>query len=113
MSYNYLKEYRLRDPQDYKDIRKMGCKLHTPHFLIYTRQNRLAHARLGMTVSKKVGNAVVRNRIKRYIKEYFRVNRLSIGNNDFSVIAKRNAGHLLYEDVSRELAHIVDGMVDI
>lgn len=113
MHYKYLKEYRLRSPKDYRYIRKMGCKLNTPHFLIYVNFNTLEYSRLGVTVSRRVGNAVTRNKLKRYIKEYFRLNRLSIGKNDFSVIAKSNAGHLLYEDVYRELSHIVDSLADI
>jgi len=51
--------------------------------------------RLGLTVSKKAGNSVLRNKIKRYIREYFRINKYSFKRKwDINIIAKPEAGSL-------------------
>ncbi len=61
-------------------------------FVVAFRQNQLDRPRLGITVTKKTGNAVVRNRIKRLVREYFRLNRHKIrGDFDINVIAKKAA----------------------
>jgi ribonuclease P protein component len=46
-------------------------------------------ARLGITVTRKVGKAVRRNRIKRLVREWFRTSRMELGSCDLIVIAKR------------------------
>lgn len=61
-------------------------------------------ARLGVTVSRKVGNAVCRNRIKRWIREYFRTSRQRFTSvADLSVIAKPSAALLVHGEFDREL----------
>jgi ribonuclease P protein component len=63
-------------------------------------------SRLGVTVSKKVGNAVVRNRVKRWIREsYRRLNRIEGA--DVVVIAKPNAAQSSFAATARELATLV------
>jgi len=61
-------------------------------------------SRLGITVSKRVGNAVLRNRLKRLIRETFRVNRnLMKGQWDLNVIAKRRAAGATYQQAFHSL----------
>lgn len=63
-----------------------------------------AHARLGITVTRKVGNAVRRNRIKRVVREVFRRNRQAFPAADLVFVAKRDAGaDLGYDQVLREV----------
>ena len=61
------------------------------------------HARLGVTVSKKVGNAVLRNRIKRCIREIFRQNRSTLPAVDLNVIARREAAAMDFHRLEQEL----------
>jgi len=64
--------------------------------------------RLGVTVSRRVGKAVVRNRIKRAIREWFRQSRENLGDRlDLVVIARASAGELS----AREIHGILDAMV--
>ena len=51
---------------------KTGRKIHSERFVLFWRENRIGHHRLGITVSRKVGNSVVRNRAKRLLREIFR-----------------------------------------
>jgi ribonuclease P protein component len=66
-------------------------------------------SRLGITVSKKVGSAVQRNRIRRLVREFFRLNRSRLCTpQDIVIIAKRNLTTLAYQDVYRELeSHLI------
>ena len=61
-------------------------------------------SRLGLTVSRKVGNAVCRNRIKRLVREYYRQNRHEFDPPiELSLIAKKGAGEITALDVTKEL----------
>jgi ribonuclease P protein component len=64
----------------------------------------MADVRLGISVSRKVGNSVNRNRIKRWVREYFRRYRASVGRPlDFSVVVKPGLASVDHAGVDREL----------
>jgi len=68
--------------------------------------------RIGITVSKKVGNAVERTRIKRIVREYYRKNRDAIsGNRDINIIARKYAASLSNEEVRDELGKLFKKIV--
>lgn len=74
--------------------------------VVYTH-NRHEKSRVGITVSKRVGNAVARNRLKRIIREIFRVNRgLIHGHWDLNVIVKKGAADLSHQEVSLSLTQV-------
>lgn len=64
--------------------------------------------RLGLTVSRKVGNAVVRNRVKRQVREWFRASRDQLeGAWDVVVIARRRASELESAESGPELSRLL------
>jgi len=62
----------VKKTQDFKRVYSQGKYAADALFVVYALANNLPHNRLGVTVSKKVGNAVARNRIKRWVKECYR-----------------------------------------
>lgn len=57
---------------DYKRIQGRGRKLRTRHLLVLFTRGRAPQSRFGLTVSRKVGNAVRRNEVKRWLRESIR-----------------------------------------
>lgn len=74
-----------------------------------SRQSAGNESRLGVTVSSRVGNAVVRNRLKRFVREIFRQHRSSLPRPvDVVVIAKTGAHQLSYAQASTELERALE-----
>lgn len=94
---------RIRRSSDYERTWQEGQRYHTPHFVVIVNSGR-DYSRLGITVSRKVGNAVCRNRFKRWIRDLFRKSYKNfVLIVDVSIIAKRQAGGLSRLQVDREL----------
>jgi ribonuclease P protein component len=65
-------------------------------------------SRIGITASRKVGCAVVRNRFKRRVRAWFRVRRLELSEDrDFVVIARRSGAVLSYDQLDRQLSRLI------
>ena len=72
---HFNNQLRLKKASEYQAVFKTGKKLTSPYFSIINKANQFSHSRLGIIVSKKsVRKAVERNRIKRIIRESFRLN---------------------------------------
>jgi len=88
---------------DYRATYSTGLKLNSQRFVLFGRENNLDHHRLGMTVSRKVGGAVVRNRVKRLFREIFRKSSAGLPNHfDLVVNAKRACAEASYGDLRAE-----------
>ena len=69
----FSKQLRLLRPSEFRQVFDARCVAADGLVRLYGAANGLAHARLGLTVSRKVGQAVVRNRWKRNLREAFRL----------------------------------------
>ncbi len=98
------KAARVRTRREFLSARGQGRKTTTPHFLVVRTPAPAGMARIGITVTRKVGNAVVRNRIKRRIREAFRHIRKGLVADDYIVIARRGSPDLSAREVAAELA---------
>jgi ribonuclease P protein component len=79
---------------DFKRVFGRGKSVAGSFFVVYAIENGMERSRLGLSVSKKVGNAVVRNRVKRLIKEALRVRVKVLDGYDFVVIARASVGEI-------------------
>ena len=70
---------RLTSRRQFLAVYENGLKASSPGFTVFGLPNGLAHSRLGLTLTRKTGNAVIRNRAKRVLREAFRLNRHRIG----------------------------------
>lgn len=104
------KAMRLRERSDYIAVQGSGLKLHGRHVLAMARrrpQTDLA-GRLGLTVTKKIGNAVVRNRIKRMVREWLRLHGWVPMGWDLVVVAKDSAARQVHpEDFGADFTRIL------
>ncbi len=107
MDKSYPGFYRLRKSWEYHLVKKVGCKYNTSHFVLLVATNNVNNSRLGITVSRKVGNAVQRNRLKRIIREFFRVKKQFYPDlRDYSIIVRRGTASLSSTEINRELNRI-------
>jgi ribonuclease P protein component len=99
------KDERLRREADFEIIVKEGMRRHTKNFLIIARKNDQGYCRVGAVASKKVGNAVERNRVKRLVREFFRRNKDKLPvSTDYVIVGKKGAQNLRYAHVVTELS---------
>jgi ribonuclease P protein component len=68
----FPKTHRLRSTAEFKRVYDLKRSASNERMIVYAAANDLGHPRLGCSVSRKAGNAVVRNRIKRLFREAFR-----------------------------------------
>jgi ribonuclease P protein component len=111
-SQRFPKTARLRKRAEFLKTSRLGTRLQSANFVIIISTNGQRENRLGITVSGKVGNAVTRNRLKRWMREFFRRHRaeLPVGS-DILIIARNSAATLEGKFVTRELERVFAGQL--
>ncbi|MDT8863018.1 ribonuclease P protein component [Alkalihalobacillus sp. MEB130] len=102
------KEQRIKTNEEFSKVFKNGQSVANRQFVLYKLPKEgQGPFRLGLSVSKKVGNAVTRNRVKRYIREVFRLKaELLHSDADYVVIARNPAASMSSQEVEQSLLHV-------
>ena len=102
------KSFRVKREKDFKAIFKDGTSFASRKFVVYQLENQQNHFRVGLSVSKKLGNAVTRNQIKRRIRHILQSVKGSLVENvDFVVIARKGVETLEYAEMEKNLLHVL------
>lgn len=102
------KNFRVKREKDFKAIFKDGTSFANRKFVVYQLENQQNHFRVGLSVSKKLGNAVTRNQIKRRIRHILQSVKGSLVDHvDFVVIARKGVETLEYAEMEKNLLHVL------
>ena len=97
----------LKKNRDFQQVYKRGTSKANRHLVMYVLPNQHMMNRLGISVSKKVGNSVVRHRLTRLIRESYRLNEAEFENSlDIVVVARPQAKDRTYQEIESALMHL-------
>jgi ribonuclease P protein component len=103
----FSRSNRLLKRADFVRLSRMGRRIQNAEFILCYGPGQAGTVRLGVTVTRKVGGAVQRNRIKRLCREYFRCHKHRIVlTKDINLIAKRQAAGCDNEGIRRSLDNL-------
>ena len=98
----------LKKNNDFQNVYKSGKSYGNKYLVIYTLKNDTDRNRLGISVSKKVGNSIVRHRVKRLIKESYRLHENMFNSGlDIVVIARKESNACDYASIESALLHLM------
>lgn len=102
------KEFRINRAQDYNDIFKNGKKYIGKHIIVFMKGNNLNNNRFGIVTSKKIGNAVIRNRAKRRIRAVIQQESNKLNNSyDIVIIGRVNIKNVSFEAIKQDFLYIM------
>ena len=97
----------LRNSIQFSNVYKNGKSFANKYLIMYILENNSSLNRLGISVSKKVGNSVVRHRIKRLIKESYRLQENIFNSGlDIVVVARGSASSVSFKEMDSALIHL-------
>lgn len=103
------KKYRIKSNDEFQRVFKRGKSFANRQLVIYYLEKpKQKHFRIGLSVGTKIGNAVTRNRIKRYLRESFH----SLENDilptlDLVIIARQPTKNMNYHEIRKSLIHLL------
>ena len=98
----------LKNNEDFREIYRTGKSFANKYLIMYVKKNNSNINRFGISVSKKVGNSVVRHRITRLIRESYRLSEDSFLNGlDIIVMARVGAKGKNYCEIESALLHLM------
>ena len=103
------KELRIKKNKEFQEAFQKGHSFANRQFVVYSlKKEGQDYYRIGLSVSKKIGNAVTRNRIKRYLKQsIFELNDQLAPGNDYVIIARKPAAEMDFFEVKKSITHVL------
>ncbi len=102
------KMYRLRNNMEFRKVYNKGKNYWNRNLVLFVKKNNLGYTRVGYTITKKVGNSVVRNRIRRQMKEIYRLNFDRIEKDyDLIFIPKKSVVDISFIELESAMIHIM------
>ena len=99
---------RLRKRKDFLHVYNRGKRFITENFIVFIAKNNVNLPRLGITVTRKYGKAVKRNKLKRLLREFFRLNKPLFKNGyDFLFTAKKECKIKTFTELTFELKNFL------
>lgn len=98
----------VKDNRYFNKIIKEGIKINSKNFIIYSLSSTFEKPKFGVAVGKKVGNAVIRNKVKRKIRNIIDYNMKSFPTyNDYIIVAKRFCKDEKYDKLLNEMKNVL------
>jgi len=104
------KRLRITRSEDFQLIQRTGRRRRSRHLVMVWLRSDRDHPRFGLAVSRKVGNAVIRNRVKRWLRESIRRQRHGLTSVDVVIIARSGAGVSGYARLFAEVGELFNGL---
>lgn len=103
------KEFRVKKNKEFQDAFKKGTSFANRQFVVYSLSKPgQEHFRIGLSVSKKIGNAVTRNQIKRYVRQAFHELEQDLKNEfDYIIIARKPVADMGFHEIKNSLIHVL------
>lgn len=102
------KKYRIKDNREFQYIFKHGKSFANRQLVIYYMHSEQTYFRVGLSVGKKIGNAVTRNRIKRYLRESFMdLEHRILPTLNIIIIARQPTKNMSFHDIKGSLLHLL------
>ncbi len=97
----------LKKNQDFRCVYSNGRSCADRYLVMYILKNHTSGNRLGISVSKKVGNSIVRHRLTRLIRESYRLNETNFSNGlDIVIVVRFSARDASYHEIEASLLHL-------
>ncbi|MFH1561877.1 MAG: ribonuclease P protein component [Nitrospirota bacterium] len=108
-NYKFPKVERLHLTKDFKKVYDFGNAYHSRKLVLFVLSTPDIIRKIGFVTGKKVGKAVTRNRVKRLLRESYRLNKNSLipGGMNLVVVAKRESATLSFKEIEQELLRLL------
>ncbi|QHE54158.1 ribonuclease P protein component [Pontibacillus sp. HMF3514] len=103
------KQNRIKKNEEFQQVFKKGTSFANRQLVLYyLKKENQGHFRIGLSVSKRIGNAVTRNQIKRYLRQAFHeMEDRILSEYDLVIIARKPTNQMNYHEIKKSLNHVL------